>query len=61
MAKRLAIANMPESERNEGTGSMFGAVSGTGIETVDNTGCGDSDGFCQASGGVIPISEKPAT
>jgi hypothetical protein len=33
MAKTLAIANMPESERKEGTGSMFGAVSGTGIET----------------------------
>ena len=46
MAKTLAIANMPESERKEGTGSMLGAVSGTGMET-DNTGirCGGSDGF----------------
>jgi hypothetical protein len=29
----LAIATMPESERKDGTGSMFGAVSGTEFET----------------------------
>jgi hypothetical protein len=31
MAKRLAIANMPDSDRKDGTESMFGGILCTGI------------------------------
>jgi hypothetical protein len=42
MAKTLAIANMPESKRMEGIGSMFGAVSGTGLRPAYNAGIHES-------------------